>query len=333
MTDAGFIELGAKLTKAEDSPAQSGHPGVPILGQRNDGRAVRTSTDGDYGFIAIDSAGRVAVNVDGGSITGTFTAAAEHNEDVAHASGDTGSFALAVRRDAESSMAADGDYHALEVDSVGRLKVNATGTVAVTDGGGSITVDGAATAADIVALDTSLNVHLENLTDWSVANRCSVSPISGSNGVQGGSGAVSASTQRVVLATDVALPAGTNAIGKLAANSGVDIGDVDVTSLPAVEAGYVPGTLAFGSINGSAGAYVTLITMSGTCKNLTIFNTTNQDITVSFDASTIHGYVPSRGSWTVDYQANLLKESSNVSVRYATTTAGVSGAVFGNAVT
>ena len=31
-----------------------------------------------------------------------------------------------------------------------------------------------------------------------------------------------------------ALPAGTNAIGKLAANSGVDIGDVDVTSLPNV---------------------------------------------------------------------------------------------------
>lgn len=33
------------------------------------------------------------------------------------------------------------------------------------------------------------------------------------------------------------LPAGTNAIGKLAANSGVDIGDVDVTSLPATPAG------------------------------------------------------------------------------------------------
>lgn len=34
-----------------------------------------------------------------------------------------------------------------------------------------------------------------------------------------------------------ALPAGTAAIGKLAANSGVDIGDVDVTSLPALVAG------------------------------------------------------------------------------------------------
>jgi hypothetical protein len=46
-------------------------------------------------------------------------------------------------------------------------------------------------------------------------------------------GTVDAGTQRVTLATDVALPAGTNAIGKLAANSGVDIGDVDVTSIAA----------------------------------------------------------------------------------------------------
>ena len=48
-----------------------------------------------------------------------------------------------------------------------------------------------------------------------------------------GSGVVTTGTLRVTLATDVALPAGTNAIGKLAANTGVDIGDVDVTSVPA----------------------------------------------------------------------------------------------------
>lgn len=40
---------------------------------------------------------------------------------------------------------------------------------------------------------------------------------------------------KVVVAS--ALPAGTNAIGKLSANSGVDIGDVDVTSLPALATG------------------------------------------------------------------------------------------------
>lgn len=39
-----------------------------------------------------------------------------------------------------------------------------------------------------------------------------------------------------------ALPAGTNAIGKLAANSGVDIGDVDVTSIAA-------GTNTIGGVN------------------------------------------------------------------------------------
>lgn len=44
-------------------------------------------------------------------------------------------------------------------------------------------------------------------------------------------GAVSASKMQVDVVS--ALPAGSNAIGKLAANSGVDIGDVDITSVPA----------------------------------------------------------------------------------------------------
>lgn len=48
-------------------------------------------------------------------------------------------------------------------------------------------------------------------------------------------GVVSVDDNGGSLTVDVgtALPAGTNAIGKLAANSGVDIGDVDVTSQPA----------------------------------------------------------------------------------------------------
>lgn len=53
------------------------------------------------------------------------------------------------------------------------------------------------------------------------------------------------------------IPAGTNAIGKLAANSGVDIGDVDVTSLPAgVIAGMssLPaGTNAIGKLAANSG--------------------------------------------------------------------------------
>lgn len=79
--------------------------------------------------------------------------------------------------------------------------------------------------------DSVAETSLAIIDDWDESDRCKVNPISGSVGVAGGSGIVTTATQRVVLATDVALPAGTNAIGKLSANSGVDIGDVDVTSV------------------------------------------------------------------------------------------------------
>jgi len=57
---------------------------------------------------------------------------------------------------------------------------------------------------------------LQIMDDWDESDRAKVNPIAGQAGVQGGSGTVTALTQRVVLATDVALPAGTNAIGKIA---------------------------------------------------------------------------------------------------------------------
>lgn len=96
---------------------------------------------------------------------------------------------------------------------------------------------GAGTAANALraslASDDPAVVALQIMDDWDEADRAKVNLIVGQTGVAGGSGTVGATTQRVVLATDVALPAGTNAIGKLAANSGVDIGDVDVLSIAA----------------------------------------------------------------------------------------------------
>lgn len=52
--------------KAEDAAASDGDPGVPVLGVRNDALAARTSTDGDYGMVALDSAGRVHTVPGGG---------------------------------------------------------------------------------------------------------------------------------------------------------------------------------------------------------------------------------------------------------------------------
>lgn len=81
---------------------------------------------------------------------------------------------------------------------------------------------GAATLAEQQTQTASLSV----LDDWDETNRAAVNVIAGQVGVAGGSGVDSALTQRVSLATNVALPAGTN-----------NIGDVDVLTLPSIPAG------------------------------------------------------------------------------------------------
>jgi len=73
-----------------------------------------------------------------------------------------------------------------------------------------------------LASDDPAVAALQIIDDWDETNRAAVNTIAGQVGVQGASGTVTALTQRVVLATDVALPAGTN-----------NIGDVDVLSIAA----------------------------------------------------------------------------------------------------
>lgn len=65
-----------------------------------------------------------------------------------------------------------------------------------------------------ITQETAAAASLAIMDDWDESDRAKVNPIVGQAGVQGGSGAVSNNTQRVVLATDIAIPAGTNTIGK-----------------------------------------------------------------------------------------------------------------------
>ena len=81
--------------------------------------------------------------------------------------------------------------------------------VPIQDGGNSITVDGTVAATQSGT--------------WTEANSAAIK-----TAVETIDNAISGSEMQVDVVG--ALPAGTNAIGKLAANSGVDIGDVDVTS-------------------------------------------------------------------------------------------------------
>lgn len=144
-------------------------------------------------------------------------------------------------------------------------------------------VEDAAAAALLGTIDTdtgAIATALAVVDDWDESDRAKVNPIVGQAGVQGGSGTVSANTQRVVLATDVALPAGTNAIGKLAANSGVDIGDVDVTSTVPPTAG----TATLANVAGSASS-VTLIASNANRKGAVIVNDSAATLYIKFGSS------------------------------------------------
>ena len=145
--------------------------------------------------------------------------------------------------------------------------VTVIGTVAATQSGTWTEANSAAIAASLSVMD-----------DWDETNRAAVNTIAGQVGVQGASGAVTALTQRVVLATDVALPTGTNAIGKLAANSGVDIGDVDVTSLPSVTSGTTTQVA-------SSATNVTLKASNAARTGLSVFNDSTQILYLKLGAT------------------------------------------------
>ena len=116
-------------------------------------------------------------------------------------------------------------------------------------------------AALLTTIDSDTNdikTAVEIIDNIVETNRAATNPISGQVGIAGGTGVDGATVVRVSLATDISLPAGTNGIGKLTANSGVDIGDVDVTDV-------IPGTgatnlgKAQGSVHGAGGTGVMIL--------------------------------------------------------------------------
>ena len=151
-------------------------------------------------------------------------------EDVAYGVG-VGLKCVAVRKDTAVSLASgDSKYTAFISNARG------ANWVAIEDGaGGQITSFGGGTQyteGDTDASITGTAILWEDTSDTLRAvSAAKPLPVSA---VQSGTWNIATvTTVTAVTAITNALPAGTNAIGKLAANSGVDIGDVDVTSVPA----------------------------------------------------------------------------------------------------
>jgi hypothetical protein len=99
---------------AEDSPAADGALGTLILVVRKDVEGTNVSANGDYATLQTDSLGRLRVATGAG-----------YSEDAVALDGDRGLFVLAMRHDADTTtVSADGDYSAIQVDANGRVKVD-----------------------------------------------------------------------------------------------------------------------------------------------------------------------------------------------------------------
>ena len=94
------LQLIDNLVLAEDAVAGSGDPGLAAFAVRRDTPSAG-GADGDYVNLSTDSTGALRVTGGGG---GT-----QYAEDAAHTTGDTGTLALVVRRDANTTLVgADG---------------------------------------------------------------------------------------------------------------------------------------------------------------------------------------------------------------------------------
>lgn len=170
---------------------------------------------------------------------------------------------------------------------------------------------GVNTQRTTLASDDPAVVALQIIDDWDESDRAKVNVIAGQAGVDGGSGVVSAKTQRVALATDVSLPAGTNVIGALSANQSVNVAQVGGVAtnmgVGAVSTGtqrVVTGSTsmqAAGSDATGQDTFATIVTPSANASHVAIFNAGPYSVTISLDAGTTnHLIIPGSASVVVD---------------------------------
>lgn len=260
VTGAEGAKTTTELVRLEDAAHTSGDPGIPLLGVRQDTAASLAGTDGDYTMPIFDSTGRQHVNV-GNTVTvgshavtnaGTFATqidgaaltALQLIDDPIATLGTTtyteattkGMIIGAIRRDADTTLVdTTNEVGPVQMNAAGQLKVEAFSGETLPVSLASVpshAVTNAGTFA--VQVDGSALTSLQLIDDAVSGAGFNITQMNGAN-VTMGNGASGTGVQRVTLANDstgiVALTTSTASIGKLAANSGVDIGDTDVTSV------------------------------------------------------------------------------------------------------
>ena len=255
-SDSLKVDIVSGAEYAEDSSHTSADTGNFILGVRNDTLAALGGSDGDYVPFQMNSSGALFVDIaDGGqldtiidtletTLTAIETDAAAIEvlltaANVDHAANEVLLTGIDADTDAIKTSvqlldnAVDGNYLNVNANIAGTDFVGGAGSV----GGGVQRVTLASDDPAVVDL-AAIEVLLTAANVDHAANEVLLTGIDADTNaiktaVEFIDNAISGSEMQVDVVAS--LPAGSAAIGKLAANSGVDIGDVDVTSI-------VPGT-------------------------------------------------------------------------------------------
>jgi len=265
ITEGSDVNIEVHIDQAEDS----------ILAYGYDGSSNQK--------IKTDSSGNIQIDVlTLPSSTSTIEVVGDAAENAAVAGNPV---LVGGRYDSSARTLGDGD--------VGAVALDADGAVHITDGGNALTIDGTVTAnlsatdnavldamvVDLAALETlqtSTNTKLDTLETTLTAietDQAAIEIVLGTIDADTGSiktaveildNAISGSEMQVDVVAS--LPAGSAAIGKLAANSGVDIGDVDVTST-VQPAGF--GSIGHGN-NTAVGTSAEVLASSQACKHIDV---------------------------------------------------------------
>ena len=201
------------FVKAEGASYAGSDKGIMALGVRNDALATRTSGDGQYSPVALSTTGAVHVAIDSTSQPSAAKGLLKTGN-AAHSQSDAGVMTLGVRNDTPSALTTgDTDYSPIRVDQYGNVRIWNVESKAE---------NAAFSTSDLGTM--ALAVRKDTASALANADGNYIPLIVGSTG-----------RLWVSALLDTAIPAGTNAIGKLVANSGVIIGDVNVVSA-------IPGT-------------------------------------------------------------------------------------------
>lgn len=240
----------AHLGKAEDAPHATGDTGVMLLGVRNDSLATSFSgTDGDYTPIALTAKGEVFITANSAiPVSGTVTAAAQPGVDIGDVTINNAAGASAVNiQDGGNSITIDGTVAVTGVSTIVEQQTQTTHLATIA--GDTTNIETSVQLMDDVVATLGTTTYTEATTKANIigvirrdANTTAVNTDNEIAPLQVNS------TGDLKVAQILPLPAGTNAIGKLAANSGIDIGDVDVTSI-------IPGTGATNLGKAGGGAH------------------------------------------------------------------------------